>query len=87
MAVRVIQRGILPEEYYTIFKCKNCSSLIEAQKKDGKRNNGDGFPADNIIRIVCPVCMAFNHLAEDLFKPKQDEGRGRPIDNDAPLNS
>ena len=60
--MKIIERGILPEEKVYQARCTHCKSLLEFQKKEAECysdvRNG------SYLTITCPVCDYAIHIRE-----------------------
>jgi len=54
MAIKILQKGRLPEEIEYKFTCQRCSTVFVATQLDGERvsNQHDG----TYINVSCPTC-------------------------------
>jgi hypothetical protein len=54
------------EQRYSIWNCRNCTSLIESNYTDGKYTIDD-CSIDPYVDTICPVCIAHNFVPIKYF--------------------
>lgn len=59
--MKILKRGIIPEEVPKTIKCSNCNSELEYTNKDFIKDKEDVYDRDGgykqqIEKLVCPVC-------------------------------
>jgi RNase P subunit RPR2 len=67
--MRIISRGIKPEDKLYRGTCKNCKTVFECNRSEGKYENdfreGGGF-----LRVTCPLCQSNTEIA---YERKDDQ--------------
>jgi hypothetical protein len=66
--MRILKRiNYVPlEQRYAVWKCRNCTSLIESSYTDGKYTIDDCY-IDPCVDTICPVCIAHNLVPIEYF--------------------
>ena len=64
--MKIIQKGRLPEEITTQFRCSNCNALIEAARKEGEFQNDQRD--ESYYKFICPECDENIYVDAKMFK-------------------
>jgi RNase P subunit RPR2 len=74
--MKIISRGILPEEFIYRVTCSNCKTYFEFQRSEGKvtYDQRDG----SFVTVECPVCQHSVHADLNNYI-KETNTEPRPI--------
>lgn len=64
--MRIIKNGLDPKPYR--WTCRECKSLIEAQRSEGREVVDPRGRREALVVFVCPICQHEQWVSEEKFK-------------------
>lgn len=73
--MKIIKKGILPDEYVALITCSYCNCRFECTKSEGKCISNTRN--ESFFQLNCPTCKKYLYAELSLFKPPKEENEER----------
>lgn len=73
--MKIIKKGILPDEYVALITCSYCNCRFECTKSEGKYISDTRN--ESCFQLNCPTCAMYIYVAPSSFKRPKEESEER----------